>query len=114
MRGVEVDVPAAAASLHVQVGRDEAALRGCDNVRLNTWGPIEGTLAFALTFAPGERRHPVTGVTRVDGTLTDEEPARCLEAWFGRQVCDLDPAVARATISLHFTMKAPVSAGLRP
>jgi hypothetical protein len=111
---VEVDVPAAVTPLRVQVGRDEAALRGCYNVRLNTWGPIEGTLVFALTFAPGERRHPVAGVTRIGGTLTDAEPARCLQGWFQRQVYDLDPAVARATISLRFTMDDPVGAGLRP
>lgn len=104
---VETDVPEAATRLHVQVARDEAALRGCYNLRLNGWGPAEGTLEFALTLARGAPRHAVVNVLRTGGTLTDREPATCLIEWFQRQVYELDPAVSRATIALRFTMDPP-------
>ena len=104
MTSVETDVPEAATRLHVQVARDGAALRGCYNVRLNTWGPAEGTLEFSLTLVRGAPRHAVVNVLRTGGTLTDREPAACLIGWFQRQVYELDPAVSRATIALRFTM----------
>ena len=101
---VETDVPEAATPLHVQLNRDGAALRGCYNVRLNTWGPAEGTLVFALSLTPGAPRHPVVSATRTGGTLSDAEPATCLLGWFRRQVYEATPAVSRATITLRFTM----------
>jgi hypothetical protein len=104
---VETDVPEAATRLHVQVARDEAALRGCYNLRLNGWGPVEGTLEFLLILARGAPRHAVVNVLRTGGTLSYPEPATCLIGWFRRQVYELDPAVSRATIALRFTMDPP-------
>ncbi len=108
---VDADVTGVAPALHSQVARDEAALRGCYNVRLNTWGPAEGTLVFALTFTAGARRHPVERASQVGGTLTEAEPARCLIEWFRRQVYDLEPSTTRATIALRFTMDTPSVTG---
>ena len=107
MTSVETDVPGAETRLHAQIDRDHAALRGCYNVRLNTWGPAEGTLVFSLALAGGAARHAVRSATRTGGTLTDREPAACLIGWFGRQVYELDPAVTRATVALRFTMDPP-------